>query len=324
MTGAGGFLGRHVVAALRSRGVEARALLRPGESTDGLGWPASMELLRADLGTAGDLAAAFEGVEVLVHLAASLSGDREQQRTNTVRGTARLLAAMARSTCTRLVLASSFAVYDWSAIRGDLDEGSPLERAPDLYARDGYAIGKSWQERITRCMARRYGWDLTVLRPGFLWGRGTDHLAALGPRVGKLHLAVGPLSRRPLTHVENCADLFALAAIDARARGQTFNVVDGRGERYWDFLGACLRRSGKGGIRVPIPYSLAYGLVRLASAVLTRRRRALPNLLVPSRFEARLKPLRFESRRARELLGWSPPLGLAECLERTYPRPLAR
>jgi len=39
---------------------------------------------------------------------------------------------MAQTGCRRVVLASSFAVYDWSG-SGDLDEDSPVETAPDLY-----------------------------------------------------------------------------------------------------------------------------------------------------------------------------------------------
>ena len=55
------------------------------------------------------------------------------------------LAPLARSTTRRLVLASSFSVYGWSAIRGTLTEESPLET--DLYRRDGayeYSRGFNW------------------------------------------------------------------------------------------------------------------------------------------------------------------------------------
>src|SRR5262249_34067335 len=194
---------------------------------------------------------------VLVHLAALVSGPEDVQFAATVVGTERLLDAMARSACRRIVLASSFAVYDWSAIEGTLDERSPLEPVPDLYERDGYTIAKSWQERVTRRAAERHGWDLTVLRPGFIWGRDHAYVAALGLQVGPAHLVIGPWTRCPLTHVENCADLFARAASDPRAVGQTFNVVDGAGERIWSFLGADLRGTGQRGLAVPVPSGLA-------------------------------------------------------------------
>jgi UDP-glucose 4-epimerase len=324
VTGANGFLGRRVVAALLSRGVAVRALVRPAADLEPLGWRGAVEVFRADLRSAPDLARAFEGVEVLVHLAAAVTGGEDAQFAATVAGTERLLDAMAGTACRRVVLASSFAVYDWSAIEGTLDETSPLEPVPDLYERDGYSIAKSWQERVARRLAARHGFDLTVLRPGFIWGRDHAYLAALGQKVGRVHLVVGPFSRMPMTHVDNCADLFAVAATDPRARGETFNVVDGPGERVWSYLGEHLRRTGERGLRVPVPYGLALALVRGAYATVFRRNPKLPHVLVPCRFESRLKPLRFEARRAREVLGWRPPHDRAECLARTYgPAPAA-
>ena len=318
VTGANGFLGRHVVAALLARGHRVRALVRPAARIDELGWPDSVELFRADLRTARELERAFDGVDVLVHLAASVTGGEDAQFAATVVGTERLLGAMGSSSCRRMLLASSFSVYDWSSIRGTLDESSPLEPIPDLYARDGYSIAKSWQERVTRRFAEKYGWELTVLRPGFIWGRGHGSIAALGQQLGRIQLVIGPFTRIPLTHVENCADLFALAAEDPRARGQTFNVGDGDGERIWCFAGEYLRGTGARRIRIPIPYHLAYWMVRAAFATVFRRNLKLPGLLIPCRFEARLKPLRFSYRRAREVLGWRPPLTFRECLSRSF------
>ena len=110
---------------------------------------------------------------MLLHLAAVVSGGEDAQFAGTVAGTERLLDAMAVSACRRLVLCSSFSVYDYSSTRRTLDESSPLHEVPDVYARDGYTIAKWWQERVTRRFAEKQGWDLTVLRPGFIWGR--DH-----------------------------------------------------------------------------------------------------------------------------------------------------
>jgi UDP-glucose 4-epimerase len=321
VTGANGFLGRHVVDALLARGVEVRALVRPAARLEGLGWPATVEVFRADLRTTRELARAFEGVDVLLHLAAVVSGGEDAQFAGTVAGTERLLEAMAASACRRVVLCSSFSVYDFSSTRGTLDEGSPLHRVPDVYARDGYTIAKWWQERVTRRFVEKHGWDLTVLRPGFIWGRDHAYLAALGQQVGRHHLVIGPMTRMPLTHVENCAEVFAIAAADPRARGRTLNVVDGPGERIWSYLSEYQRRTGQPGWRLPIPYLLAIGLVRLAFVTVFRRATKVPSILIPRRLESRLKPLRFDNRALRETLGWTPRLDYRQALARTYGPP---
>ena len=117
VTGANGFLGRHVVNALLARGIEVRAMVRPAARLEALGWPSSVEVFRADLRTSRELATAFEGVDVLIHLAAVVSGGEDAQFAGTVVGTERLLDAMAASACRRLVLCSSFSVYDYSSTR---------------------------------------------------------------------------------------------------------------------------------------------------------------------------------------------------------------
>ena len=76
VTGASGFLGRHVVAALLARGVEVRAMVRSATLLETLGWPSSVEVFKADLRTSRDLGQAFEGVDVLLHLAAVVSGGK--------------------------------------------------------------------------------------------------------------------------------------------------------------------------------------------------------------------------------------------------------
>src|ERR1700726_232465 len=150
VTGANGFLGRHLVGALLARGIDVRAMVRPATRLEAIGWPSSVEVFRADLRTSRELPRAFEGVDVLIHLAAVVSGGDDAQFAGTVASTERLLDAMATSACRRLVLCSSFSVYDYSSTRRTLDEGSPLHQVPDVYTRDGYRISKWWQERVIR------------------------------------------------------------------------------------------------------------------------------------------------------------------------------
>jgi UDP-glucose 4-epimerase len=319
VTGAGGFLGRRVVAALQRSGHAVRALVRTGSGFDAEN-PDSLELFRADLTTAENIAAAFEGVDVLIHLAAAVTGDEARMFAATVGGTERLLAAMAASGCRRIVLASTFAVYDWSAIESVLDEDSPLETERGLPYRDGYARAKFHQEQLTRRLAAEHSWDLTVLRPGYVWGRGKADIEVCCLSVGALRIVIGPATRLPLTHVENCADLFARAATDARAIGKTFNVVDGPGERIWTYLKDHLRLSGEAGFPVPLPYRFVSMASKAMYAAGLKRWEGLPGLLIPRRLEARLKPLLFSNRRVREQLEWLPPLGYSECMALTYSR----
>src|SRR5262245_12057446 len=97
VTGANGFLGQHVVSALLARGIEVRALVRPAARLQALGWPSAVEVFRADLRTSRELERAFNDVDVLLHLAAAVSGGEDLQLAGTVAGTERLLDAMVLS-----------------------------------------------------------------------------------------------------------------------------------------------------------------------------------------------------------------------------------
>jgi UDP-glucose 4-epimerase len=334
VTGANGFLGRHVVQALLRRGHAVRALVRPAADVTAIGWDERVELFRADLRTARKLHEAFTGVDVLVHLAAAVAGDEDAQFASTVVGTERLLEAMARSGATkRLVLAGSFSVYDWTRCHGTLDETCPVEgegegasRAGRMYIRrDGYAVAKVWQERVTRRAAERHAWGLTVLRPGMLWGRGNADLRSIvGPAAGPVQIVYGVGRRLPLSHVENCADAFAAAAENPRSAGRTFNVVDGHDVTAWRYAGLHLRSTGRRAVRLPVPYFVGLAVTHAATAVsrlLFGASGRLPGVLMPARFQARFKPLRFTNSLVCKELGWHPPLTFAEACARTFTSP---
>jgi UDP-glucose 4-epimerase len=304
-------------------------MVRPASDRAALPWAGAVELFTADLRGGEDLAGALDGIEAVVHLAARVDGDDADQFAAAVRGTERLLEAMARAGTRRLVLASSMAVYDWSAASGTLTEQSPLE--DEIYQRDGYAQAKWWQERLARRLCAQHGIALTVLRPGFIWGPGNVEIAGVGQRVGRWHVVVGPRRTVPLTYVENCADCFGLALEDPAAVGGTFNVVDPDAPTAWEFASGPMRRAGSSELRLPLPYAVASRLVRLVwalSRLVLGPKLRLPGLLTPRVFDVRFKPLRYSSAALQQALGWKPPLSfdrsVATCSDVTVLRRSSR
>lgn len=322
VTGANGFLGSRVVPRLLSRGHRVRALVRPASTLAGRSFADDVELVRADLRDRDRLGDAVAGVDTVVHLAASVTGDDDAQFAATVVGTERLLAAMASASVDRVVLASSFSVYDWGRARGSIDERTPLVGEPaELDERGGYTLAKVWQERLTRAAAAERGFELVVLRPGFIWAAGREPVAGIGAQVGPVQLVFGPSRLLPITYVENCAERFAAAVDVPAAAGQTLNVVDPEPVTAWEFARERRRRTGAAGMDVPVPHALARIVPRLAQAI---SRRAfdgagkLPSILMPARFDARYSPLAFPATRLAAVLGPQPPFDFASALEREY------
>ena len=304
VTGAGGFLGSHVVSELLERGHSVRALVRPASVVTPAKWRGRAEIVRADLRAASNLEKLFDGVDVLVHLAATVRGSPESQFVGSVVCTERLLEGMRRAEATRrVVLASSFAVYDWTAAKKSLTEDSPLESRP--YERDGYTVAKIWQERVVRRLAEENEWTLAVLRPGFIYGSGAVPVAGAGIKIGNAFLVYGPLTRLPLTHVENCAAAFA----DAAERGAEgiFNIIDDERISAWRYTGRLLGNSHRS-LRLGMPYSaglaIAYAAQMTSRILFPPKGGKLPEILAPRRYRAAFRPLRFDNRRAKDVLGW--------------------
>lgn len=315
ITGANGFLGRHVVQAAVVHGHRVRAMVRPtadvtarwgGDNAANL---KGVEIVRHDLRDRRELVERVRGVDAVLHLAAAKTGDYYTQMAGTVVATENLLASMHEARVDRLVLTSSFAVYDYLAVAsaGTLDEDSLLEREPER--RDAYCRSKLWQERLVREAMTRQDVKATVLRPGVVYAE-PDHLWTdrLGVRVGRTWFAIGAHARLPLTHVCHCAEAIVRAAERPAAIGQTLNLVDDDSPTQRRYRRA-LRKTMRPRI-VPINWTLTRLGVWLLDAVDRRvlaGRAQLPAVLRRRALHARCRPLHYPNQRAKEVLGWSAP-----------------
>jgi nucleoside-diphosphate-sugar epimerase len=95
VTGATGFLGSHLVAALVRRGDTVRVLCRTTSNTDRL--PSGVEIVYGDLRNEDGLAAAIDGVDVVYHAGAAMRGSWQEYEQSTVNGTARMLELFVNS-----------------------------------------------------------------------------------------------------------------------------------------------------------------------------------------------------------------------------------
>jgi UDP-glucose 4-epimerase len=317
VSGAGGFLGRYVVTRLLQRGHSVRAIIRP-VSPEPV-WDGEVEIFRADLRIDDNLLAAFADVDVVVHLASATSGNEDVQFASTVVGTERFLDAMAKSSSRRLILVSSLVVYDWTLASKIMDENTPLIK--QLYDMGGYTIAKVWQERVVSKAAKVHSWDLTIMRPGFIWGPQHAEIAGMGRHLRRVYLMFGPFTRLPLTHVANCADCLATAVDCSASIGEIFNVVDNDRIRVWRYVREYAKQTGQTGFMLPVPYRFGLGVAQLASFVsrtLFGKKGKLPSLLTPRRFEAQFKPVRFSNQKLQKIMNWKAPLNFDDCLKETY------
>lgn len=317
VTGAAGFLGKAVVNAALRRGHEVRAVVRPATDPARTPWAndARVSLARLDLRSRKGIAEALEDMDAVIHLAAAKSGDLYAQMGGTVVATENLLEAMAGSTVRRLVVTSSFAVYDFRRIPSGsiLTEDSPLEARPA--DRDEYAQTKLLQEELVRDAARDHGILATIIRPGAVYGPGSMWTFRLGMQGARTWVRMGANACVPLTHVDNCAEAIVLGAERADSAGQTFNIVDDEAPTQRSYM-RMLRSVTKPRpriIRVPWP---ALRFLAWSADAFNRRalggRAKLPAILVPAKLAQRCKPFRYTNEKAKRGLGWAPRVSLEQ------------
>ncbi len=310
VTGGGGFLGRALVERLRAGGDSVRLLLRrvPEGSGD--------DVVVGSLGQPDVVDRAVQGVEVVYHVGAAMKGGKEEFEQGTVWGTRNIVDACVRHGVKRLVYVSSMSVVDHAGHRNGtpITESSPLEPHPDR--RGVYTQTKVRAEQMVLEAIREQGLRAVIVRPGQIFGPGAEHVTPNGViGIAGRWIVAGDGSRQlPLVYRDDVIDALILAEHAEGALGQIINVVDTTTVTQNDYLLAASRKQTLRIQRMPV----------WALAVLAWKIEVLGKMMkrdVPlSRYKIQsLKPLwPFETAKAREVLGWSPRVGTAEGLRRTF------
>jgi nucleoside-diphosphate-sugar epimerase len=234
LTGATGFLGRQVLAALATAGHEVHAVARHrGAEATGVIWH------EADLLTGCELVTQVDA-EILVHLAWYAEHQTFWTSVENVRwveASLALLRAFARTGGRRAVIAGSCAEYEWS--REIYPETAPL--APATL----YGAAKHGLHVVARSLCRQLDVELAWARLFFLYGP----FEAPGRFVPSLvlHLLRGeptPMTegtqRRDFLHSADAGSAFAALA-DSDLTGP-FNVASGQALELRDLAWEIARR----------------------------------------------------------------------------------
>lgn len=235
VTGAGGFIGSHVVERLVRSGARVRGFLRyhSDGSLGALRWCEvleDVELHSGDLRDPESVAAAVASCDTVLHLGAQISipysylNVRDFFETN-VLGTLNVALAACRHKVQRVVLVSSSEVYG-SAQFVPMSESHPLQ------AQSPYAASKIAAEQVVLSLYRSHGSPVTVVRPFNTYGpRQTARAVVpmiLSQALVGTRVRLGSLwPRRDFTYVEDtAAGLIALAEAPS-AVGEVVNLGTG-------------------------------------------------------------------------------------------------
>lgn len=323
ITGASGFLGKYVVKEALGRGFQVRAAIRHTSDEKRLSWRNSpnLELIRINLTNSIEIDDALKGIDAVVHLAAAKQGNYDTQYANTVIATENLLKAMVEANIKRLVAISTFSVFDYLHIRDRemIQEDSPMESQP--LHRDVYAQTKLIQESLFRDFELKDRGEVTIIRPGIVYGRNNLWNSHLGVNLkNRLWIRIGGKALLPITYVENCAAAIVSAVERQEAIGKTLNIVDNDLPTQQVYIEKIVKHLPRHPSTIAINWEIMRLLSRSAwlfNNVLLFGKIKLPGIMVPARLEARFKPFRYSNNNAQQILNWQPLYSLDEALKRS-------
>lgn len=224
VTGAGGFIGSHLIRYLAARGWRVRAMdLHPAAIAHG----GDIEYRVCDIRDEPALAQALEGVNYVFNLASlhlDVHASLEQFQSVNVKALERVVELCAGARVRRLIQVSSVGVY------GHVASPPAKEDAP-LHPENNYERTKAAGEEVARRAADRTGLDLVIIRPSWVYGAGCPRTAKLlrSLRKGRFfYIGKGNNLRHPI-YIDDFLEGAEQAATASPAlAGSTFNLAGPR------------------------------------------------------------------------------------------------
>lgn len=301
VTGAGGFIGSHVVERLVAQGAAVRALVRyNGRSDIGMladvppDVRAAVEIVHSDITDPFAVRRLVSGCDTVLHLAAliaipySYTAPASYVTTN-VNGTLNLLEAVRDLGVARMVHTSTSETYGTA-------QYTPIDEKHPLQPQSPYSASKISADCLAESFHRSFGTPVATIRPFNTYGprqsaRAVIPTIAAQVVAGRTKIVLGDLRPiRDLTYVEDTARAFLAVARSDACLGRVTNVGNGKGITIGDLAHLTAEVAGRPDIEIV----------------------ADPARLRPAASE--VFELIADASRARERCGWEPRVGLREGL----------
>jgi NAD dependent epimerase/dehydratase len=237
VTGAGGFIGSHLVEELLEQGASVRAFVRYNSRGDvGLlrllssEARARLEIISGDLRDGQAIQDAVAECEYVFHLGALISIPYSYHHTYEVAetnfmGTLNVLTACRRSGVARLVHTSTSEVYGTARY-------TPMDETHPLQGQSPYSASKIGADKLAESFYCAYGLPVVTVRPFNTYGPRQSARAVIPALITQALtcdvVRVGNLeTSRDFTYVSDTVNGFLCAAHADGVNGKTFNLGTG-------------------------------------------------------------------------------------------------
>lgn len=304
VTGATGFVGKHLCAELQHQGFSVRIALRSARPTD----QNLEQVLVESIDGETDWTDALLNIDVVIHLAArahilkkKADDSLDEYLKVNLLGTENLARQAAQCGVKRLVYVSSIGV-NGSGTDGRL----PFSENDEPDPHSPYALSKWQAESGLKQILKGTGLEATVVRPPLIYGAEAPGNFARMLRVLARNIPLPFASvhnTRSLIYVKNLVSALILCATHPAAGGQTYLVSDGEDVSTRDLLRLTGNAMGCPAKLFPCPTAL----LRLAGFLAGKENQML----------SLLGSLQVDNSKIRRELDWKPPYTLRQGLQET-------
>jgi UDP-glucose 4-epimerase len=252
VTGASGFVGRHVSPILAQDGWTVRSVVRRPERREN-------EVIVGSIGPDTDWRAALSGVDAVVHLAARVHHQHEERadkiyRDVNIEGTLQLARSAIEAGVKQFIFVSTVLVY------GRSNDGRPPFSEEDVLTPRGlYGVSKAEAEAGLKSLTQEHDMGVTVIRPPLVYGSGAKGNFASLVRAVKLGLPLpfaAIRNHRAFVSVQNLASFISRRLSNPGGRFEVFLVADEEQVSTPEFIRRLAKAAGGRALLFPAPESL--------------------------------------------------------------------
>lgn len=302
VTGAGGFIGSHLVETLVELGAKVRAFVRYNSRND-LGLlevlpknkKENIEIIMGDIRDSEAVRKAVKGMDIVFHLAALISipysylHPREVVETNVI-GTLNILNTARDFGLRKIIHTSTSEVYG-TALYVPIDEKHPLQ------GQSPYSASKIGADKLAESFYRSYELPIAIIRPFNTYGPRQSARAVIPTiitqAVTKNEVFLGSIHpKRDLTYVSDTVNGFINVAESDKSIGEVINIGSGFEISIGDLA------------------NKVFSLLGVEAKLISDIRRTRPE-------KSEVERLCADNSKAKKLIGWQPRISLNEGLSQT-------